>query len=49
MEPLRTVDGQPAPGPDESWQELADHSVTHDDVDRPRTPVPPPPGSPVVI
>lgn len=29
MEPLRN--GQP--GPDETWDELAEHAVSHDDVD----------------
>jgi hypothetical protein len=51
MKPLRTVDGLPAPGPDESWRELAEHSLDHDDADpaRWRKTCPPPPGSPVVI
>lgn len=50
MEALITgEDGLPAPGPDESWRELAEHSLDHDDVDRPRITVPLPPGSPQVI
>ncbi len=35
MEPL--VDGHP--GPDECWRELAEHSITHDDLPAP-VPVP---------
>jgi hypothetical protein len=49
MEPLRVLAGTLAPGADESWAELAEHSLTGDDVDHPRTPCPPPPGSPQVI
>lgn len=49
MQPLRIVGEVEAPGPDESWQELADASFTHDDVDHPRRTVPPDPSGPVVI
>ena len=33
MEPLvHKPDGSVEPGPDESWEELAEHALTHDDV-----------------
>jgi hypothetical protein len=36
MEPLvHNPDGSTEPGPDESWQELAEHSLTHDDLPAP--------------
>lgn len=38
MEPLVThADGTVEPGADESWQELADHSLDHDDLLAPAT------------
>jgi hypothetical protein len=49
MQKLTVRDGVPAPGDDESWAELAEHSVEHDDVDHPREPRPPDPAMPAVI
>jgi hypothetical protein len=35
MEPLTTgPDGRPVPGPHESWRELAEHSIEHDQLPR---------------
>lgn len=35
MEKLRLIDGQWVPGERETWDELAEHSLTHDDCPRP--------------
>ncbi len=32
MEKLRTVGGEIVPGEHESWDELAEHSLTHDNL-----------------
>ena len=36
MQPLTYATGTPEPGPDESWRELAEHSLTHDDLALPK-------------
>jgi hypothetical protein len=35
VEPLTYAAGVAEPGPDESWEELAEHSLTHDDLPGP--------------
>lgn len=33
VQPLtHDAEGRPQPGPDETWEELAEHSLTHDDL-----------------
>ena len=37
------------PGPEETWQELAEHSLDRDDLNHPRVTHPPDPAMPAVL